>query len=71
MVDGWTNLGRILQYTPLQRSIPTVLRGRSWDIPGQQVRSEFRNLSNYMQLQVYGYGMNMSGTQSDSSKAMI
>ena len=71
MVDGWTNLGRILQYTPLQRSIPTVLRGRSWDIPGQQVRSEFRNLSNYMQLQVSGYGMNMSGTQSDSSKAMI
>ena len=71
MVDGWTNLGRILQYTPLQRSIPTVLRGRSWDIPGQQVRSEFRNLSNYMQLQVSGYGMNMSGTQSDYSKAMI
>ena len=29
------------------------------------------SLSNYMQLQVSGYGMNMSGTQSDSSEAMI
>ena len=35
MVDGWTHLGRILQYTPLQRSIPTALRARSWDIPEQ------------------------------------